>query len=207
MKDLVGHDQAVCQWFAHPLGICKSAQPLNSLSRLKSQHSGPNLGLIHQESNWRNVKNVVNTLRAQSDLNTSNRGYDRSFKSIGHQWIKCPHQSREDRLKNRHNWQSSHPIEEFLKLEVLKLGEIDTFPWNDFPLGEFLFVSMIIFDGIEEDLVIPRLSASLRLLRLRWLSKALALSPRGSLLSPRHHPKNGKGRKWGLKSGKTNQKP
>ena len=43
--------QAVCRWFAHPLGICKSTQPLNSLSRLESRHSGPRLGLIHLESN------------------------------------------------------------------------------------------------------------------------------------------------------------
>ena len=75
---------------------------------------------------------------------------------------------------------------------MLKLGEIDISPWNDFPLGEFLFVSLIIFDGTEEGGVIPRLSTSLRLLRLRWLSRVLALSPRGARLSPRRHPNNRK---------------
>ena len=66
---------------------------------------------------------------------------------------------------------------------MLKLGEIDTSHWDDFPLGELLLLSLIVFEGIEEDLVIPRLSASLCLLRLRWLSKALALSPEGACLS------------------------
>ena len=78
---------------------------------------------------------------------------------------------------------------------MLKLGEIDTSPWNDFPLGEFLFVPLIIFDGTEEGHVIPRLSMSLHLLRLRWLSRALALSLGGARLSLRRHPKNEKGRK------------
>ena len=89
------------------------------------------------------------------------------------------HQSREDRLENHHNWQPSHPIEESLKSEVLKLGEIDTSPWNDFPLGDFLLVSLIFFNGTEEGRVIPHISTSLRLLRLRWLNRELALSPRG----------------------------
>ena len=78
-------------------------------------------------------------------------------------------------------------IEESLKPEVLKLGEIDTSPWNDFPLGEFLLISLIFFDGTEEGRLIPHLSASLRLLRLRWLSRALALSPIDNHLSPRRH--------------------
>ena len=181
MKDLAGHGQAVCWWFAHFLGVCKSAQPLNSLSKLKTRHSGPNLGLIHLESNWRDVENAANALQAQSDLNTSNSGHDRSSKSIGHPWIKCTHQSREDRLENRHNWKSSHPTEESFKPKVLKLREIYTSPWNDFLLGKFLLVSLIFFDGIEEGRVVPRLSASFCLLKLRWLSTVLALSPKGSL--------------------------
>ena len=68
---------------------------------------------------------------------------------------------------------------------MLKLGEIDISPWNDFPLGELLLVSLIVVDGTEEGHVIPRLSVSLRLLGLRWLNMALALSPGGARLSPR----------------------
>ena len=55
VKDSASHYQAVSRWFAHPLRIGKSAQPLNSLSRLKSRHSGPRLGLINTESNRRDV--------------------------------------------------------------------------------------------------------------------------------------------------------
>ena len=66
---------------------------------------------------------------------------------------------------------------------MLKLGEIDTSPWDDFPLGELLLVVLIVFDGIEEDRDIPCLSVGLCLLRLRWLSRALALSPRGPSLA------------------------
>ena len=127
-EGLGGHGQAVCRWFAHPLGIYESTQPLNSLSKLESQHSGLRLGLIHSKSNCRNVENATDTLRAQSDLNSSHCGQDWSSKPIGHLGIKIPHQSREDRLKNRHNWQPSHPTEESLKPEVLKLREIDTSP-------------------------------------------------------------------------------
>ena len=78
---------------------------------------------------------------------------------------------------------------------MLKLGEIDTSPWDDFPLGELLLVSLIVFDGTDEGRVIPRLLVSLHLLRLRWLSRALTLSLGGARLSPRRHPKNEKGRK------------
>ena len=106
--------------------------------------------------------------------------------------MKCTHQRRKDRLENHHNWQASHPTKESLKPEVLKLGEIDTSPWNDFPLGEFLLVSLILFDRTEEGRVIPRLSVSLHLIRLRWLSRALALSPRGICLSLKRHQKSRK---------------
>ena len=51
MKDSADHGQTMCRWFAHPLGIYKAMHPLNSLSRLKTRHSGPSLGLIHPESN------------------------------------------------------------------------------------------------------------------------------------------------------------
>ena len=73
---------------------------------------------------------------------------------------------------------------------MLKLGEIDTSPWDEFPLGELLLVALIVFNRTEEGRVIPRLSASFRLLRLRWLSRALALSLGGARLSPRSHPTN-----------------
>ena len=77
----------------------------------------------------------------------------------------------------------------------VEVGRNWYFSWDDFPLDEFLFVSLTIFDGIEESSVIPRLSASLHLLRLRWLSRALALSPGGPRLSPWSHPMNGIERK------------
>ena len=111
VKDLAGHGQVVSRWFAHPSGIGESAQPLNNLSRLKSRHSGPRFGLIHSESNRRDVENVVDTLGTQSDLNSPHNGQYWSSKTISRPWIKSPHQSREDRLRNRHNWQSSHQTE------------------------------------------------------------------------------------------------
>ena len=74
VKDSVGHDQALSQWFAHPLGINEAAQPLNSLFGLKSRHSGPRLGLIRSKSNRRDVENATDTLGIQSDLNSSHSG-------------------------------------------------------------------------------------------------------------------------------------
>ena len=74
LKDSASHCQAVSRWFAHPLRIGKSAQPLNSLSRLKSRHSGPHLGLINTESNRRDVENATDALRTQTDLNASHSG-------------------------------------------------------------------------------------------------------------------------------------
>ena len=70
VKDSASHCQAVSRWFAHPLRISKSGQPLNNLSRLKSQHSGPRLNLINTESNRRDVENAVDALGTQSDLNS-----------------------------------------------------------------------------------------------------------------------------------------
>ena len=74
VKDSASHCQAVSRWFAHPLRIGKSAQPLNNLSRLKSRHSGPRLGLINTESNRRDVKNAADALGTQMDLNASHSG-------------------------------------------------------------------------------------------------------------------------------------
>ena len=142
MKDSADHGQTMCWRFGHPLGVYKTTHLLNSLSRLETRHSGPNLGFIHPESNWRDVENAANALRAQLNLNTSNGGSDRSTKSICHSWIQCTHQSRENWLENRHYWQPSHPSKESLKPEIL-LGEIDTSPWNYFPLSELLLVSLI----------------------------------------------------------------
>ena len=45
MKYSTDHGRAIGRWFAHPLGVCKSAHPLNGLSRLETWHSEPNLGL------------------------------------------------------------------------------------------------------------------------------------------------------------------
>ena len=70
VKDSTDHGQAMCRWFAHPLGACKSTHPLNGLSRLETRHSGPSLGLIHPESNWSNFENTVDALQVQLDLNT-----------------------------------------------------------------------------------------------------------------------------------------
>ena len=71
---------------------------------------------------------------------------------------------------------------------MLKLGKIDTSLWDDFPLGKFFLVALIVFDRTEEGRVIPRLSVSLHLLKLRWLSRALALSLESARLSPWGHP-------------------
>ena len=103
VKDSIGHGQAMCQWFAHSLGIDEFAQSLNNLSRLKSRHSGLRLGLIHSESNRRDVENATDTLGTQSDVNSPHSGQYRFFKPIGLSGIKSPHQSLEDRLRNRHN--------------------------------------------------------------------------------------------------------
>ena len=91
VKDSAGHGQAVCRSFAHPLGIDESAQPLNSLSRLESQHNEPCLSLIHSESNRRDVENVVDTLGTQSNLSSPHNGQYRSSKPIGRLGIKSPH--------------------------------------------------------------------------------------------------------------------
>ena len=187
MKDSTDHGQTMCRWFAHPLGVCKAAHPLNSLSRLETRHCGPSLGLIHHESNRRNVENTASALRVLLDLNTSNGGNDRSSKSISHSWIECTHQGQENWLENCNYWQPSHPFKKSIKPEILKLREIDTSPWNYFPLRELLLVPLIILYGTEEGRVILRLSASLRLSRLRWFSRALTLSPRGCRLSSRSH--------------------
>ena len=189
MQDTTDHCQAMCRGFAHPLGIGKSTQPLNSLSGLKSRHHGPHLGLIHPESNWWYIENPANALRTQGDLNSSDSGRDRSSNPVGQPWVESANQSREDRLRNSHHWQPSHPSKYRLKSKVLKLGEIDASPWNNFPLGIFLFIPLVVFDRAEKSGVVPRLSASLGLICLRWLSRALALSPGSGWLSPRCHPK------------------
>ena len=55
VKYLTNNGQAMGQWFAHDLGVCKSTYSLNGLFRLKTRHSGLSLGLIHLESNWSNI--------------------------------------------------------------------------------------------------------------------------------------------------------
>ena len=57
------YGQAVSLGFAHPLGIWKATNPLNGLSKLKSWYNGPNLGLVHSESNRSNIENAVDALR------------------------------------------------------------------------------------------------------------------------------------------------
>ena len=150
MKDSTDHNQAMCRWFAHPLSVYKAAHPLNSLSGTETRHSGPSLELIHPESNLRDVENAANALRARPDLNTSNGGNDRSTRSICHLRIKCTHQSRENKLENRHYWQLTHLAEKSHKPEMLQLGKIDTSPWNYFPLNELLLVPLIIFYETEK---------------------------------------------------------
>ena len=75
---------------------------------------------------------------------------------------------------------------------MLKLGEIDTSPWDDFPLSKLLLVALIVLIRTEECDVVPRLSASLSLLGLRWLNRVLALSPGSTCLLSRSHPKSKK---------------
>ena len=72
VKYLVDHGQAMYQWFAYDLGVCKSTHPLNGLFRLETRHNGPSLGLICPDSNWSNVENAADVLQVQLDLNISN---------------------------------------------------------------------------------------------------------------------------------------
>ena len=72
-----------------------------------------------------------------------------------------------NRLRNSHYGQPPHSTEKSLKPKILELGEIDTSPWNYFPLSKLLLVPLIILDGIEKGRVKPRFSTSLRLSKLR----------------------------------------
>ena len=132
------------RWFAHPLGVCKSVDHLNDLSRLESRHNGPNLGLINLKSNRSNIENAIDTLQVQTDLDSSNSGNNRATNAISRPRIKCLHQSQENRLKNSHHEQPTYPIENTLKPEMLEFEEIDISPRNYFPLSKVLFVPLII---------------------------------------------------------------
>ena len=132
------------RWFAHPLGIYKSANPLNNLSRLESQHSGPNLGLVHLESNRSNIKNAADALRVQMDLDSSNNGNNLATNAISSPQIKCSHQSQENWLRNHHYGQLTHLTEKTLKPEMLELGEIDISPRHYLLLSKFFLVPLII---------------------------------------------------------------
>ena len=145
----VDHGQVVSQWFAHPLGTCKSTNPLNDLSRLESWHSGPNLGLVHPKSNWSNIENAVDAFQVQIILDLSNGGNNWTTNAISSPRIKCSHQSKENRLQNHHHGQPTHPREKSLKSEMLELGEIDIFPRNCLSLRKLLFVSLIILHEVE----------------------------------------------------------
>ena len=133
--------------FAHPLGVCKSANPLNNLSRFESRHSGPNLGLVHPESNRSNIKNAADALWVQTDLDSSNRGNNRATNATSCPRIKCSHQSQENWLRNSHHGQPTHPTKKAFKPEMLELGEIDISSWNYFPLSKVLLVPLIILHG------------------------------------------------------------
>ena len=88
---------------------------------------------------------------------------------------------------------------------MLELGEIDISPRNYLSLSKLLFVPMTILHGAKQGSVKPRLSMSFR---LRWLSWALALCPRGNQLSPRIHEKYiNKGNKAGRETNTHNQNP
>ena len=184
------HGQAVGRGFAHPLGVDKFAYPLNDVFKLEIGHNGPNLRLVHPESNRSYIKNTTDALPVQSNLDSSNNRNDRTTNTISSPRITCSHQSRENRLRNHHYRQPTHPTEQSLKYEMLELGKINTSPWNYLPLSKFLFVPLVVLHGIEQDNVKPRLSTSLRLRELRRLSWALALCPKGSQLSPRSHEKD-----------------
>ena len=88
---------------------------------------------------------------------------------------------------DRHYGQPSHPSEQPLKAKVLKLREVNTSAWDDFSLSKFFLVALIVLIRIEECRVKPHLSASLRLLWLRRLNRALTLSPGSARLSPWCH--------------------
>ena len=115
----------MCRWFAHSLGICKASHPLNNLSRPESQHSRPSLGLIHPESNWKDVKNTANALWAQYNLNTSNSGSDWSTRvgKIGSKIVTTgSHPIRPKSLSNLKYW----------SWEKLILLPRTTFLWANF---------------------------------------------------------------------------
>ena len=129
------------------LGAYKSANPLNNLFRFESLHSGPNLELVHPESNRSNIKYAVDALQVQTDLDYSNNGNNRATNATSCPRIKCSHQSQENWLRNSHHRQLTHLTKKALKPEMLELGEIDISPWNYFPLSKVLLVPLIILHG------------------------------------------------------------
>ena len=140
------HSQVVGRRFAHPLSFCKSANPLNSLSRLESQYNGPNLGLLHSKSNRSYIKNLTDALQVQTDLDYFDSRNDSATNAISSPQIKCLHRNRENRLRHRHHGQPTHPVEKTLKPEMLELGEIDISPWNYFPLSKLLLVPLVVLN-------------------------------------------------------------
>ena len=156
--------------FSHPLGVYKFSNPLNSLSRLKSRHSRPNLGLVHSESNRSNIKNAADALRVQTDLNSSNSRNNWATQAISRPWVKRSHQSRENQIWNNHHGRPTHPSENALESKILKLRKINISPRNYFSLSKVLFVPLVVLHGTEQRGVKPHISVSLWLRWLRQLS-------------------------------------
>ena len=185
--------QEVCRGFVHLLGVWKSTDPLNGLSRLKSQHSGPHLGLIYSQSNQSNIENTTDALRVQTDLNSFNIINDRATHAIIRPRIKCLHQSRENQLRNSDHRKPTHHSKQTIEFEMLKLGKINISPRNYSSLSKMLFVSLVVLHRTEQGGVKPHLLVSLLLRRLNW---TLALYPRGSRLSSRSHMEEEAREQW-----------
>ena len=156
--------------FFHPLGVYKFVNPLNSLSRLKSRNSRPNLGLVHSESNRSNIKNAADALWVQTDLDSSNSRNNWATQSISFPRVKRSHQSRENRTWKIHHGQPTHPSENSLESKILKLGKNNISSRNYFSLSKVLLVPLVVLHGTEQSGVKPCLSVSLWLRWLRQLS-------------------------------------
>ena len=106
-------------------------------------------------------------LRVQTDFESSNSGNNRVTYAICHPQIKCSHQIQENQLRDSHYGQPTHPSENVLESEMLKLEKkIDISPWNYFSLSKVLLVPLVVIHETEQDSIKPHLSESLRLRRL-----------------------------------------
>ena len=141
--------QAMCRGFSHPLGVQKFTNPLNGLSKLKSQHSRPHLELVDSQSNWSNIEDTTDALQVQTDLNSLNNRNDQVTHVINRPRVKSLHQGWENRLQNSDHKQLTHPSEQALDSEMLKLGEINIFLGKYSSLSKVLFVPLVVLHKTE----------------------------------------------------------